>query len=32
LSEYQKPESVELAIAELKNSVALDPQFANSYE
>jgi tetratricopeptide (TPR) repeat protein len=31
LSEYQKPESVELAIAELKNSVALDPQFANSY-
>ena len=31
LSDYQKPESVELAIAELKNSVALDPQFPNSY-
>lgn len=31
LSDYQKPESVELAIAELKNSVTLDPQFPNSY-
>jgi tetratricopeptide (TPR) repeat protein len=31
LRDYQKPESVELAIAELKNSVALDPQFPNSY-
>jgi serine/threonine-protein kinase len=31
LGDYQKPENVELAIAELKNSVALDPQFPNSY-
>jgi len=31
LSDYQKPESIELAIAELKNSIALDPQFPNSY-
>lgn len=31
LSDYQKPENVELAIAELKNSVALDSQFPNSY-
>ena len=31
LSDYQKPENIELAIAELKNSVALDSQFPNSY-
>jgi eukaryotic-like serine/threonine-protein kinase len=31
LTDYQKRESLELAIAELKNSVALDPQFPNSY-
>jgi len=31
LSEYQKPENVELAIAELKNSVLLDPEYPNSY-
>jgi tetratricopeptide (TPR) repeat protein len=31
LSEYQKPENVELAIAELRNAVMLDPGYANSY-
>jgi tetratricopeptide (TPR) repeat protein len=31
LREYQKPENIDLAIAELKNAVALDPQYANSY-
>jgi tetratricopeptide (TPR) repeat protein len=31
LSDYQKPENIELAIAELKNSVALDPRYPNSY-
>jgi serine/threonine protein kinase/tetratricopeptide (TPR) repeat protein len=31
LSEYQKPENVELAVAELKNSVLLDPEYPNSY-
>ena len=31
LSEYQKPENVELAIAELKNSIVLNPQYPNSY-
>jgi len=31
LSDYQKPENIDLAIAELKHSVALDPQFPNSY-
>ena len=31
LGDYQKPENIELAIAELKNSVALDSQFPNSY-
>jgi tetratricopeptide (TPR) repeat protein len=31
LSDYQKPENIELAIAELKNSVVLDPKYPNSY-
>lgn len=31
LREYQKPENIDLAISELKNAVALDPQYANSY-
>jgi serine/threonine protein kinase/tetratricopeptide (TPR) repeat protein len=31
LTDYQKRESLELAIAELKNSVSLDPQSPNSY-
>jgi serine/threonine protein kinase/tetratricopeptide (TPR) repeat protein len=31
LSEYQKPENIDLAIAELKNSVALDPHYPNSF-
>lgn len=31
LSEYQKPENIELAIAELKSAVVLDPQYPNSY-
>lgn len=31
LQEYQKPESIDLAIAELRNAVALDPEYPNSY-
>jgi tetratricopeptide (TPR) repeat protein len=31
LTDYHKPENIELAIAELKNAVALDPKYANSY-
>jgi serine/threonine protein kinase/tetratricopeptide (TPR) repeat protein len=31
LREYQKPENIQLAIAELRNAVALDPEYANSY-
>jgi eukaryotic-like serine/threonine-protein kinase len=31
LSEYQKPENIDLAIAELKSAVALDPEYPNSY-
>jgi eukaryotic-like serine/threonine-protein kinase len=31
LSEYQKPENIELAIAELKNAIALDPKYPNPY-
>lgn len=31
LQEYQKPENIELAIAELRNSVALDPEYAIAY-
>lgn len=31
LSDYQKAENIELAIADLKNSVTLDPEYPNSY-
>lgn len=31
LQEYQKSENIELAIAELKNALALDPAYANAY-
>lgn len=31
LSDYHKPENIELAIAELKNAIALDPKYPNSY-
>jgi serine/threonine protein kinase/tetratricopeptide (TPR) repeat protein len=31
LQEYQKPENIELAVAELRNAVALDPEYANAY-
>jgi eukaryotic-like serine/threonine-protein kinase len=31
LSEYQKPENVDLAIAELRNAVRVDPEYPNSY-
>ncbi len=31
LQEYQKAENIELAISELKNAVALDPEYANAY-
>jgi len=31
LSEYQKPESIALAIAELKNAISLNPEYPNSY-
>lgn len=31
LSDYQKPENIELAIAELKHSVVQDAEFPNSY-
>jgi eukaryotic-like serine/threonine-protein kinase len=31
LTEYQKPENVELAIAEFTNAIQLDPDYANSY-
>ena len=31
LQEYQKPENIDLAIAELRNAVTLDPGYPNSY-
>lgn len=31
LSEYQKAENIELAVAELKSAVAVDPDYANAY-
>jgi len=31
LSDYQKPENIELAIAELKNATMLDPAYPNAY-
>jgi serine/threonine-protein kinase len=31
LSDYQKPENIELAIAELRKAVALDPKYPNAY-
>lgn len=31
LSEYQKAENIELAVAELKSAVAIDPDYANAY-
>ena len=31
LSEYQKEENIELAVAELKSAVAFDPDYANAY-
>jgi serine/threonine protein kinase/tetratricopeptide (TPR) repeat protein len=31
LQEYQKPENIELAIAELRTALALDPRYANAY-
>jgi len=31
LQEYQKPENIELAIAEFRSAVAVDPEYANAY-
>jgi len=31
LQEYQKPENIELAVAELRSAVSLDPEYANAY-
>ena len=31
LNDYQKPENIELAIAELRNAVTLDPSYAKAY-
>src|SRR5262249_1772426 len=31
IGEYQKPENIQLAIAELKNAITLDPGYPNAY-